>query len=106
MGGDAEIKNILEDHERRISKLEKILEEKKMKVTSKHNPNSVVGLIEQLKSEGFFNQPRTLKEIQSALAKENFHYAVTSLTNPLQRLVRQRILGRMLQNGKWAYVKR
>ena len=67
---------------------------------------SVFGLIEQLKQDNFFDKPKSLKEIQKELQKLNYHYATTSLTNPLQRLVRQRVLGRILQKGRWAYVKR
>jgi len=101
------INEILMKHEKRISDLENMLKkEDKRKEIDTAKPVSVSGLIEGLKDEGFFNVPRSLKEIKNELARNNYHYAVTSLTNPLQRLVRQRILGRILQNGKWAYVKR
>ena len=73
------------------------------KITKK---DSIFSLIENLKQENFFDKPKNLKEIQNELKKLNYHYAVTSLTNPLQRLVRQRVLGRILQKGKWAYVRR
>lgn len=101
---DDKIKKILDEHEERISKLEKALGHKKQ-IKEKKSP-SVASLIEEFKDEGFFNQPKTLKEIRAELAKNNYHYSITSLTNPLQRLTRQKILGRLLENGKWAYVKR
>ena len=99
------IKKILDEHEKRIKALEDILKKSKPKKVVKKS-TSIAGLIEQCKDEGFFDNPRSLKEIKMELAKNNYHYSVTSLTNPLQRLVRQRVLGRLLQNGKWAYVKR
>lgn len=101
---DDKIKKILDDYEVRISKLEKAIGNKNNVKIKKST--SVASLIEALKDEGFFNQPRMLKEIRDELAKNNYHYSVTSLTNPLQRLTRQKILGRLLENGKWAYVKR
>lgn len=77
------------------------------KTTSKPTSKiSVFGLIEEFKQDNFFDKPKSLKEIQKELQKLNYHYATTSLTNPLQRLVRQRVLGRILQKGRWVYVKR
>src|SRR3989304_3300595 len=106
MGDIQKINDILAKHEKRISNLEKILSKKneQRKVKPETKSTSVAGLIERLKDENFFDVPRSLKEIKNELARNNFHYAVTSLTNPLQRLVRHKVLGRMLQNGKWAYV--
>ena len=112
----SEYTKILEILEKQNKKIDEIL--KKISSTQKENKikpqkkivktkkESVFSLIENLKQENFFDTPRSLKEIQKELQKLNYHYEVTSLTNPLQRLVRQRVLGRILEKGKWAYVKR
>lgn len=95
----------IKELEKRVARLEKILIQSKP-IKTKKKSASVASLLEEFKDEGFFDQPKTLKEIRDELAKNNYHYAVTSLTNPLQRLTRQKILGRLLENSKWAYVKR
>jgi len=104
---------MLEDQEKRISNIEKMMtsarDEKKTikpEVIKKSNPKSVLGLIEQMKEENFFDTPKTLKEINAKLRQDGYVYNVTSLTNPLQRLLKQRRLGRISVNGLWAYVKR
>ena len=105
---------LLEKQGKTLDKIEKLLSstQKENKSTTKKidskssSKTSVAGLIERMKQEKFFDKPRSLKDIQKELQKLNYHYAVTSLTYPLQRLVRQRSLGRILQKGKWAYVKR
>lgn len=99
-----DLKRIIKEHEQRILKLENLF--KQGKKPQRKKSTSVASLIEGLKDDGFFNDPKNLNEIRLELAKNNYHYSVTSLTNPLQRLVRQRVLGRMLQNRRWAYVKR
>lgn len=91
--------------EKKVTELEKMPTQPKSTKTKKKSV-SVASLLEEFKDEGFFDKPRSLKDIKNELANNNYHYSVTSLTNPLQRLVRQRIIGRLLQNGKWAYVKR
>ena len=109
-----EIKKILDKQNKKIdeilNKLSSTQKENKKNtkksVKTSSKKVSVFSLIEHLKQENFFDNQRNLKEIQKELEKLSYHYAVTSLTNPLQRLVRQRVLGRILLKGKWAYVKR
>ena len=101
---DEEIKKILEDHEKRLKEIEKIVFSKKRKFFTQRK--SILDHLLYLKSEGFFDQPKTLKEIVERLAQEGYHYPQQSLTEPLRRAVRQRVLGRIKQKGKWAYCKR
>ena len=99
---DKEIQKILENHEKRILALEGIKE--KLKVSRKKV--SIVQLILELKSDGFFDKPKNWNDIQNALAKRGHVYPLRSLTEPLQRLVRKRELGRIKIGKKWGYVKR
>ncbi len=70
-------------------------------------PSSLGARIAMLGREDFFSQPRSLPEIQSSLAEHGWHYAQTSLSTPLIRLVRQRQLRRLqVAEGKkrlWKY---
>jgi hypothetical protein len=67
---------------------------------------SIADLIMDLKVEGFFDQPNPVSNIVDALASRGYHYEPNSLTWTLQNLVRKGILGRIIVNRKWAYVKR
>ncbi len=70
-------------------------------------PTSFAGRITMLTEEGFFAQPRSLVELQGALAEHGWHYPQENLSTPLVRLVRQRQLRRsQLTEGKkkvWKY---
>lgn len=69
--------------------------------------SSLWGRIEVLADEGIFDQPRSLAEIQGALAERGWHYPQANLSTPLVRLVRSRKLRRLqLPEGKkrvWKY---
>ncbi|MEM4258592.1 MAG: hypothetical protein QXL17_05510 [Candidatus Thermoplasmatota archaeon] len=94
----------LENHETRIKNLEKSMKNKPKKDLQKRK--SIFDHLIELKSGGFFNKPKNLKEIVEKLAQVSYHYPQQSLTEPLQRAVRQGILGRVKKEKKWAYCKR
>jgi len=98
---------MLQDHEKRISKIESSLKTSQGK---RHRiaggRKSITDLFEELKNEKFFNQPKNIQQIADKLAENGYHYAKDSLTAPLQRAVRNRILGRIQKAGKWAWVSR
>lgn len=98
------IKKLLEDHENRITTLEGTNKRKKMKRTG--SKEGAYGYLLELRDDGFFDKPKTLKEIVTELARLGHYYKSTSLTNPLQRLIIQKKLGRIGKRGKWQYVKR
>jgi hypothetical protein len=56
------------------------------------------GRILSLATDGFFAQPRSLPEIQEALAQRGWHYPQQNLGTPLTRLVRDRSLRRLRAN--------
>jgi len=99
------IKKILVDHEKRIKKLEG---KKVVKVSSRlvSQPTSIMGMLMELKEDGFFDKPKYLKDIVNELASRGYHYQITSLTNPIRRALRNKKLGRIGKAGKWQYVSR
>lgn len=115
---------LLEEQGKKISKIEKILESQQNKIlmSSKIDKflsgtsgkkkgatdkrKSITDLFIELKESKFFNQPKFVNQIIEKLAEEGHHYSRTSLTAPLQRAVRNRILGRVRKDGIWAYVAR
>ena len=111
MDDSKKILKLLEEQNKKIGNLIKLLGQTDIK----HEPHkkiqvksskSITGLITRFAEEGFFDTPKTLKEISEELARQSYHYRSSSLTNPLQRLLRKRSIGRIIVNGKWAYVKR
>ena len=105
-----QINKTLKDHEHRLA----ILESKKKIVGKKeswYKPGSTVDKIVNLISEGFFDGPKSLKEIISELKKKDFHLKPSGLTLPLRKVVRSGLLKRTKQlpggaiSSKWLYIK-
>ena len=78
--------------------------------TSKRTGKSIVQHILILKDENFFNESKRDLDILTELEAHGFHYRRTSLTKPLQLLVRKQELSRLktkLDGSKkevWVYV--
>ncbi len=102
---EEEIKLILDDHEKRISKLE----EKKIK-----SPINIVkfsglnGGINLLIKNEFFNIPKSLIETKNELARESYHYGAGAIAKALSVyfVKNKKILTRVKENKIWKYVIR
>jgi hypothetical protein len=102
----SQLKKVLAEHEERIIKLERAIHATSAKPKTIQVKRSIFGRLIALKSEHFFDDPRTLREIVEKLAEQSYHYPPQSLTEPLQRAVRTGELGRVKKEGLWAYCKR
>lgn len=60
----------------------------------------------ELKDEGYFKKERSLDDVLEALKQIGHIYPVTSLSETMLRLTRQKKLGRIDQGSKWVYVHR
>jgi len=107
-----EINKILQNHEQRISDLERRGVSKKIfRIENWYRPGSTIEKIIALIKEGFFNDPKGLKEIISRLKERDFHLKASDLTLPLRKIVRKRLLEKTkkLPDGsvskKWLYKK-
>jgi hypothetical protein len=58
----------------------------------------------QLHQSGFFDEKRSLPQVQEKLEAEGHIYPQSSLSTPLIRLVRSRVLRRLKEDGAWVYV--
>ena len=61
-------------------------------------------LIRLLTAEGFFKTKKRLVDVQKKLEESGHIYAQDSLGRPLQRLVQQKELRRLKEDGVWKYV--
>lgn len=66
------------------------------------SPSGPKHYVEELISEHFFKQQRTIAEVKAELANRGRHIALTSLSGPLQKLTQERRLRRQktTANGK------
>ena len=76
----------------------------KSKQTSKTRP-TVPGLVDELRTVGFFRKPKTLGEIQKRLADLGHHYPLTALSGPMQTECKRRNLRRFKDGKKYVYAQ-
>lgn len=66
---------------------------------------TIPGLVEELKTEGFFKKPKALGDIRKRLAERGHNYPITTLSNPMREEVRKRRLRRFQEDGKYVYAQ-
>jgi hypothetical protein len=73
-----------------------------VKRTSSKAQGGPKGYVEELISEGFFKEQRTIAQVKAELANGGRHIALTSLSGPLQKLTQERRLRRqkIVTNGE------
>ncbi len=62
-------------------------------------------LIEDLRSEEFFSQPKGLGALRTKLGEMGHHYPLTTLSGAMQTEAKKRRLRRYKENGKYVYVQ-
>jgi len=72
---------------------------------SKSTRTTLPGLLTGLKDEGYFKKPKPLGEIQTRLADLGHSYPLTALSGPMRKLVRDRIVRRFKEKGKYVYAQ-
>lgn len=103
---ESEINARFERIEKRLDKIEHMPtsnEKKKAGITYK----GLVGGINFLMNNNFFNEPHAVNEIVDELKKEGYHYPSASIDKILRDFVqKKKILTRINDDGKWKYVLR
>lgn len=61
-------------------------------------------LVKELADEDFFKTKRTLGEVQKKLEEKGHIYALESLSTPVLRLTRSKVLRRLKEKTGWVYV--
>ncbi len=99
----SKLKKLVENHERRISKIESLLQSTAKKRISSKN-KSAYDMLMVLKKNGFFRQHKLVQEIFDKLAALGYTYRRSqSLTATLQRATKNGDLARTKIEGRWAY---
>lgn len=50
--------------------------------------------------DGFFDRPKTISEVKAELENRGHHIPLTSLSGPLQKLCKKKVLRRQKPDGK------
>lgn len=110
-GSPEEIAKIMSLHSKAIENkskaLSSITKTKKSRPTSKKPSQSSTGpkqRIFELKSIGFFDEKKSIVDIQKKLEEQGHIYAQSSLSPVLLRLVRANDLRRVKEDKIWLYV--
>lgn len=61
-------------------------------------------LLQDLADENFFRSRRTIGEVQKKLEEKGHIYGLNSLSTPLLRLTRAKVLRRIKEKSGWVYV--
>ena len=89
------------------TKAERSKADVKLSRNSKASTRGPKAFILELKSEGFFKgHKRTLRDVQQGLEARGRIYPATTLSGAVLDLVKARELGRVKDDGHWAYVHR
>lgn len=106
---EKQINTKFEEIEKRLD----ILEDKQskgieIKDNKKENFSGLAGGIRLLIKNGFFNNPKEVKEVKEELKREGYHYTDTGITSTLTETFHKnkKILNRFNENKRWKYVIR
>jgi hypothetical protein len=102
-GTPAEIAAVVEDLERK----EKGREATHSPKAARPRPGRVTlaSLLEALRDDGFFKEPRELGSIKKELDAKGHLFPVTTLSGAVLEQVRKRNLRRIKKDGRWTYVR-
>lgn len=82
-----------------------ITEEKRRSASTRGKVKATpLSLVKHLIDENFFEKPRALGEIKTALQEQGRFYPTTTLSPIVLRLVRQKELRRVKEKNRWLYV--
>ena len=101
----------IEDIDARLKKIESILPSDNKDISSIKNKGNFSGLaggIRFLIKNGFFNEPKTLKEVIDELKREGYHRSTSGVASTLSVTftANQKILTRIKDDKNWKYVIR
>jgi hypothetical protein len=103
-GTPAEILAVVQDLERKEEKAQgSRTVARDVKATS--GRLTLTSLLESLRDEAFFKQPRDLGSIRTELEAKGHFYPVTTLSGAVLGQVRKRSLRRLKKDGRWFYVR-
>jgi len=106
-----ELKKTIQEHEDRISKLEKQLSSKsttsKKTQTTRSDYKGTSGGVQFLIDNGFFNNPKSSQIVHEEMKREGYHKPIKNIDATLRLVfVKKKILERIKEGKIWNYVIR
>jgi hypothetical protein len=105
-GTEEEIAKIISDYENANDIAE--IKPSTTRTTKNQKEKKRVGagdLLTEMRERGFFDKPKTLAEMSSALEEQGFLYPTTTLSGVVLGLVKRKTLRRKKLDGRWVYGK-
>jgi len=101
------LKKIIQEHEDRISKLEKPFSGEKTEKPKKSNYTGTGGGIRLLIDNGFLDTPKFVSEIVAEMKREGYYHDMPTIDSALRKtFLKNRTLQRIKEGKKWKYVIR
>lgn len=108
----SDLETKFQDLEKRVKMLESVsknhLSVAGDKTSSQSSFSGLQGGIRFLICKGFFNEPKTAKEVWAELRKEGYYHSYKSVDKSLRidLMQKQKILARVKEDNVWKYVLR
>lgn len=104
---DDDIQEKFKKIEKRIEKLEEVFDKKEKKLGKVKTFKGLVGGINFIINNNFFDKPQLVNEVFEELRKDGYHYSIQSIDKALRDFTKtKKVLTRIEENGKWKYVIR
>ena len=104
INGSPEEVAIVVERLRSGAKVESKAQSRKPQNPKNRGVGGIPDLVEILKGEDFFKEPKGLGEIRKKLADMGHHYPLTTLSGAMQTQAKNRSLRRFKDGGKYVYV--
>ena len=108
MGEIEELKKTIQEHEDRISQLEKKLSTETIKSKpKKSNYSGPTGGVRMLIDNGFLDTPKFVSEIVDEMKREGYYHDLPTIDSALRKsFLKNKTLQRIKEGNKWKYVIR
>ncbi len=103
-GTPTEIRAVVEDLESRQPKAPRT-RKSSSEAKTRVNRVTLAGVLQSLRDDGFFDEPRDLGSIKAELDANGHFWPVTTLSGAVLAEVRKKNLRRLKQNARWSYVR-
>jgi predicted transcriptional regulator YheO len=106
-GTDAEVSSILATYERTtvVGQAKEAIARSRVQKRNTKKREGAADIIVALRETSFFDKPKELAEIATALEEKGYLYRTTTLSGVVLGLVKKKELRRKKQEGRWVYGK-
>jgi hypothetical protein len=104
--GEGQVEKAVQDVLRGIRRMGKLKSTVEAARRPEVIPTTCKDIIEELWSEGWFSEPRSLGDVSDELARRGYHYARSAVSHALLDMTREGKFSRMGRERKYRYVQK